>query len=113
MAISKNTFNNLQQQRSTTNAQKKKSIFELVYDKNNEKKSSRPATFSFQKVMQFKEVQLLIVLATLEQLASYVNIDEDHPELNPELHLWPLVYYIYGSAIGVFFLAFYSHCFIS
>ena len=113
MAISKNTFNNLQQQRSTTNAQKKKSIFELVYANSNEKKSSRPATFSFRRVMQFKEVQLLIVLATLEQLASYMNIDEDHPELNHKLRNWPLVYYIYGSAIGVFFLAFYSHCFIS
>ena len=56
---------------------------------------------------------MLIVLATLEQLASYMNIDEDHPELNHKLRNWPLVYYIYGSAIGVFFLAFYSHCFIS
>ena len=55
---------------------------------------------------------MLIVLATLEQLASYVNIDEDDPESNPDLELWPMVYYIYGSAIGVIVLAFYSHCFI-
>ena len=63
-------------------------------------------------MLRFKEVQLLIVLATLEQLASYVNIDEDDPERNPDLELWPMVYYIYGSAIGVIVLAFYSHCFI-
>ena len=29
------------------------------------------------------------------------------------MKLWPLEYYIYGSAIGVIVLALYSHCFIS
>ena len=52
----------------------------MVYEDDNLKKSkwaSRPVTFSFRNVLALKEVQLLVIVATLEQTASYVNIDED------------------------------------
>ena len=60
----------------------------MVYENDSDEKSkwaSRPMTFSFRGVSKLKEVQLLVLVATLVQTASYINIDEDRPSLNPKI----------------------------
>ena len=73
---------------------------------------SRPIYFSFIRILNYSEVLRLILLGTLSQLASYVNLNEDHPEKNHQIKYWPLMYYMYGASGGLAVLAIYSDCFI-
>ena len=73
---------------------------------------SRPIYFSFIRILNYSEITRLIALGTLSQLASYINLNMDHPENNRHIRFWPLMYYMYGASAGLAFLALYSDCFI-
>ena len=69
----------------------------MIYaDEKGKKWGKRPLYFSFNRIIRYPEVQKLIILATLAQTASYINIYEDHPEKNRYLHFWPMHYYMLG-----------------
>ena len=97
---------------------KKRTIYDIVYENRSDKSSmrkklgiSRPLYFSFIRILNYNEVIRLILLGTFSQLASYINLNEDHPEQNHKIRFWPLMYYMYGSSAGLAFLAIYSDCF--
>ena len=102
---------------STTNSSEKKSIYQIIYEDDVRMRESkwaiRPATFSFNNIKNLREVRLLVMIATLVQTAQYLNIDEDHPQDDKKIAHWPMVYYIYGSSLGLIALALYSNAFKS
>ena len=80
LVINKQTFESLQMQRnlSKTSHDKKVSMFQLVYNNGTSQKwAKRPAYFSFIRILSYKELQLLAVLSTLEQSATFLSLDCD------------------------------------
>ncbi len=97
---------------SNMHPSEQKSVFQMVYHTNKEgsKKNLRPTYFSITRVMKFKEMQLLCVVSTLEQIACYMSLDIDNTWTDADTT--ELSFYFYGASLGLAVLGLVTDCVI-
>ena len=62
--------------------------------------------FSFARILGYKELQHLALLSTLEQIATFLSLDCDQPELDGTGGSYKsLKFYFIGAAAGLLVLA--------
>ena len=88
----------------TSYDRKKVSIFQLVYNNGSRSSHRRPTYFSFIRILSYEELQLLAVLSTLEQSATFLSLDCDEPSKDGDI-LRSLNFYFLGAACGLVILA--------
>ena len=85
----------------------------MVYDNGRSSTwPNRPCYFSYLRIIKYKEFQLLALLSTLEQIACFLSLDCDQPQLGDIGIYGTLGYYFSGAAAGLVVLAFCSDCFV-